>query len=142
MRIVTLSGRFFAAARRQPDKPALVAEAGYLFFLGRSKEVIVTGGINVIPADVELALVDDPQLVEAAAFAVPRLGEVAGLACVSARPEEFDLRRLRRHVGRRLANDQQPRKFLALPALPRNAMGKPRRHVLLDLYLAAEGQSA
>jgi long-chain acyl-CoA synthetase len=108
--------------------------------MGRRRELIITGGINVAPADVEAALAGYPGLLEAAAFAVPddRLGEVVALAYVPAQPAGFDLRGLRRHCGRHLADFQQPRKFLALAELPRNAMGKPTRHRLLDLYRATE----
>jgi len=113
--------------------------AGYLYFLGRKKETIITGGINVYPADIEAALNGYPGIVEAAAFAVPdeRLGEVVGLAYVSESAQDFDLRRLRRHCGQRLADFQQPHKFVSLSALPRNAMGKLTRHALPELLLAA-----
>lgn len=114
--------------------------AGFLHYLGRKRDLIITGGINVVPADIEAALAGYPGLLEAAAFAVPddRLGEVVALAYVAEQPASFDLRELRRHCGRQLADFQQPRKFLALPALPRNAMGKTTRHRLLDLYRARE----
>ncbi len=116
-------------------------EAGYLFVLGRKKETIITGGINVYPADIEEAVRGYPGLVEAAAFAVPddRLGEVVGLAYVSDDDFDFDLPRLRRHCGQRLADFQQPHRFVSLAALPRNAMGKITRHALPALMSAAPG---
>lgn len=114
-------------------------EEGFLYFVGRKKEIIITGAINVYPGDVEAALKDYPGLKEAAAFAVPddRLGEVVGLALVTEDPAGFDLRKLRFHCAAALADFQQPRKFLMLDALPRNAMGKLTRHVLLSRYMAA-----
>jgi long-chain acyl-CoA synthetase len=118
-------------------------EAGYLYFLGRKKETIISGGVNVYPADIEAALQGYPGIVEAAAFAVPddRLGEVVGLAYVSDAEHKFDLRRLRHHCGKHLADFQQPHKFVSLPALPRNTMGKLTRHALPALLLAA-GESS
>lgn len=113
---------------------------GFLYFVGRKKEIIITGGINVYPADIEAALAGYPGLKEAAAFAVPdaALGEVVGLAYVPDAPAGFDLRRLRHHCARELADFQQPRRFLALDALPRNAMGKLTRHALAGLLERAE----
>jgi long-chain acyl-CoA synthetase len=113
---------------------------GFLYFLGRKKEIIITGGINVYPIDVEETLLGYDGLIESAAFAVAdeRLGEVIGLAYVTDGRSDFDLRQMRRHFARKLADFQQPRKFLALPALPRNAMGKVMRRSLLGLYLAVE----
>jgi long-chain acyl-CoA synthetase len=113
---------------------------GYLYFVGRKKEIIITGGINVYPADIEAAVAGFPGLAESAAFAVPDpdLGEVVGLAYVTDGTGAFDLRRMRRHCARALADFQQPRKFVELARLPRNDMGKLTRRAILPLYQAAE----
>ncbi len=112
--------------------------AGYLYFCGRMKETIITGGMNVYPADIEAALAGYPGLADTAAFAVPdeRLGEVVGVAYVRQGGADVDLRQLRIHCGRTLADFQLPRRFVAVPRLPRNAMGKLARHVLADACAA------
>jgi long-chain acyl-CoA synthetase len=125
---------------RTGDLGRLDAE-GYLYFLGRKKDIIITGGINIYPADIEQAVSDFTPVAEAAAFAVPdeTLGEVIGLAVVPRDRGAFVLRELRFHCADRLADFQQPRKFLVLDALPRTALGKLARRQLLDLYLAENG---
>jgi long-chain acyl-CoA synthetase len=114
---------------------------GYLYFLGRQKDIIITGGINIYPSDIERAAAAFPPVREVAAFAVPdeKLGEIVGLAVVPDDPARFDLRGLRFHCAETLADFQQPRKFLILDALPRTALGKLARRRLLDLYVAANG---
>lgn len=116
---------------------------GFLYFVGRKKEIIITGGVNVYPSDIEAALVGYPGLVATAAFAVPddRLGEVVGLAYVPEDPVNFDLRKLRHYCAKHLADFQQPHKFLELTALPRNAMEKLARKELLGMYYAREGDN-
>ncbi len=81
-------------------------------------------------------------LEEAAAFAIPdqQLGEIVGLAIVPKAGQSFDLRQLRQHCARTLADFQQPRKFMIVERLPRNPMGKLIRCVLLEHYLKKGGQ--
>lgn len=126
---------------RTGDLGKLDAE-GYLTLVGRKKEIIITGGINVYPADVESVLTELSGIEEAAAFAIPdqQLGEVVGLAIVPKSGQSFDLRRLRQHCARTLADFQQPRKFMIVDRLPRNSMGKLIRCLLLENYLKNGGQ--
>ena len=122
---------------RTGDAGRLDAE-GYLYFRGRLKEIIITGGINVYPKDVEEAVETLPWIAECAAFALPDpgLGEVVALAIVPREGSEVDLRAVRMLCAERLADYQQPRKFFTLAALPRNAMGKMMRHQLAAHALA------
>jgi long-chain acyl-CoA synthetase len=112
--------------------------AGYLYFRGRLKEIIITGGINVYPKDVEEAVETLPWIAECAAFALPdeSLGEIVALAIVPRQSSEVDLRAVKMLCAERLADFQQPRKFFTLAALPRNAMGKMVRHQLVATALA------
>lgn len=105
---------------------------GYLSYLGRAKELIITGGINVYPADVESAARAFPGVREALACGLPdeALGEIVGLALVPEDRAGFDLKAFRRHCATRLADFQQPRAFKLMDALPLNPLGKiDRRHV-------------
>ncbi len=109
---------------------------GFLHFLGRSKDIIITGGINVYPSDIEAVVNELPSVRESAAFAYPddRLGEVVAVALVVNDDAGFDLRKVRFHCCTHLADFQQPRKFFVTPALPRNSMGKLMKFRLRELF--------
>lgn len=103
-----------------------VDEDGYLYFCGRKKELIITGGINVYPPDIEECLQKIPGVAECAAFAYPdeRLGEIVAVAIVKAEGVELTTKAVQFHCARNLADFQQPHKIFFLAELPRNAMGK------------------
>jgi long-chain acyl-CoA synthetase len=107
-------------------------EEGFLYFLGRKKEIIITGGINVYPADIEAAVADTGTAQEVAAFSLPdeRLGEIVAVALVPKNPDEFNLKAVRFHCANHLADYQQPRKWFILDALPKNPMGKVMKSML------------
>ncbi|MEZ0316605.1 MAG: class I adenylate-forming enzyme family protein [Methylophilaceae bacterium] len=111
-------------------------EDGFLYFLGRTKDIIISGGINIYPADVEAVVSEHASVSESAAFAFPdeRLGEVVAVAVVAANKTEFDLRKLRFHCCEKLADFQQPRKFFVVDELPRNAMGKLMKFQLVKTF--------
>ena len=115
-------------------------EDGFLSYLGRKKEIIITGGINVYPADVESVVAACGLTQEAAAFSIPdeRLGEIVAVALVPKRPEGFQLKALRRYCATHLADYQQPRKWFLLDALPKNALGKTMKSALQDRYGSGE----
>jgi long-chain acyl-CoA synthetase len=114
-------------------------EDGYLTFLGRKKDLIITGGINIYPDDIEKCVATFGGIREVAAFAIPddRLGEIVGVAIVPDPAVSFDLRAMRHFCATRLADYQQPRKFITLDALPRTALGKLARRQLIDHYRAS-----
>ncbi|MEM9011398.1 MAG: AMP-binding protein [Pseudomonadota bacterium] len=100
-------------------------EAGYLYLLGRSKDVIVTGGENVYAVEVERVLLDHPQLSDAAVVGLPdpTWGEVVTAAVVLS-GAEFDEQDVLRHCRARLGGFKVPKRFHAVEALPRSALGK------------------
>lgn len=101
-------------------------ENGYLYYLGRTKDIIITGGINVYPKDIESVLSEHPLILENAVFPLPddNLGEIVAVAIVPRNPEDFDLRKIRLHCAEHLADFQQPRKYFLMEELPKNEMGK------------------
>jgi fatty-acyl-CoA synthase len=105
---------------------------GVLTFLGRRREVIITGGENIYPAEVEDALYGHPAVAECAVIGVPdeRWGEV-GRAVVVLRPgasaEPADL--LGFLVGK-IANYKIPKSVVFIDALPRTASGKVVKRLL------------
>ncbi len=104
---------------------------GYLTIVGRAKDLIITGGYNVHPAEVEAVLRDCPGVQEAAVAGVPdeRWGEIVG-AWLEAGSGGVDLDAVRAWCTDRLAPYKQPRRLTVVDALPRNALGKVQRQLL------------
>jgi acyl-CoA synthetase (AMP-forming)/AMP-acid ligase II/acyl carrier protein len=104
-------------------------EEGYLFIVGRIKEVINRGGQKVAPGEVEEALLSHPDVVEAAVFSVPhtRLGADVAAAVVLRREATASAQQLRDFVRKRLASFKVPGPIRIVPAIPKGAGGKIRR---------------
>jgi acyl-CoA synthetase (AMP-forming)/AMP-acid ligase II len=115
---------------------------GYLYVVDRLKDVIIRGGENVYSAEVEAALFEHPDIVEAAAIGLPhdRLGEEVG-AVVRLRPESAVTEdALREHVAARLAAFKVPvRVWLSDEELPRNAAGKVLKRELRETLVGPSG---
>lgn len=109
-------------------------EESYLYFSGRKKELIITGGINVYPIDLEKCLMEISSISECAAFAFPdeKLGEIVALAIVVKEGSELSKRTIQAHCARNLADYQQPHKIFFLDELPRNTMGKLVKSKIID----------
>ncbi|MFL5310054.1 MAG: class I adenylate-forming enzyme family protein [Myxococcales bacterium] len=111
---------------------------GRLVVHARRSDLIVSGGENVYPAEVEAALRGHPDVVECAVLPWPdeHLGQVASAAVVARRPlDESDLRA---HCRARLAGFKVPRRFVLLGALPRTETGKLDRAALALLLREAK----
>ena len=106
---------------------------GYLHLEGRTSELIITGGFNVYPREVEEQLADHPDVAEVAVAGRPDedRGEIVTAFVVPApdRPAP-SVAELRAHLAERLAPYKHPRAVVALEAVPRNALGKVQRHLL------------
>ncbi len=110
--------------------------AGYLRIVGRKKELVIVGGVNVSPAEVEAIFVGVPGTAEIGACGVADadLGEVVALAVVLAAGEdEGAVRGAIAGRAQALSGLKRPRRVLFLPALPRNALGKLQRGALRAL---------
>ncbi len=115
-----------------------VDPTGWLTVVGRKKVVVVRGGANVYPAEVERVLTACPEVAAAAVFGVPdeRLGERVA-ALVEPVGTGVDLTALREVCAGQLARYKVPEVWGTVPALPTNAMGKVIRTGLADLLAAA-----
>lgn len=115
---------------------------GFLYYMGRKKDLVITGGINVYPCDVEEVIAKMPAVRECAVFPLPddRLGEIVAVAIEPQRPGEFDLRAVRIHCARHLADFQQPRKLFVVESLPRNSMGKLMKQELVRRFSGHQEQ--
>jgi long-chain acyl-CoA synthetase len=102
-------------------------EDGYVYITGRLKEIIISGGENISPEEVEAALGSHPAVAEAAVFGLPdpRWGEIVAAAVIARQPVTAEA--LAEHVGERLARFKRPRRIWFVEALPKTAAGKVRR---------------
>lgn len=110
--------------------------AGYLAITDRKKDMFISGGFNVYPAEVEKLLAGHPGVAEAAVIGIPddRMGEV-GLAFVVARAgHALDAAELATWARGAMANYKVPRRFALVDAFPRNAGGKVLKTQLREQY--------
>jgi len=111
-------------------------EDGYLFLSGRADDVIVRGGENMSPGEIEDVLLTHPAIADACACAIPSVewGETVGVAIVTreghAAPNEGELKEL---VRSRLRSSRVPEKVAFVSELPYNEMGKLLRRKVKDL---------
>ena len=109
---------------------------GYVTIVGRAKDLIISGGYNIYPKEIELLLDEQPGVAESAVVGVPHpdLGEgVVGVVVpkAGARPEEAELIA---GIAGRLARFKQPRRIFVVGELPRNTMGKVQKNALRERY--------
>ena len=141
------------------DNPAATAEAidaegwlhtgdlgaldrrGYLRITGRVKEMIIRGGENLFPAEIENVLLEHPDVAEVAVVGLPdeKWGEI--VACfVRIEPgREFDPQELHRHCRARISPQKTPAVWRRVEDFPLTGSGKIRKFALVEDYLAAEG---
>ena len=107
-------------------------EAGYVMIVDRLKDVIIRGGMNVYPREVEEVLYEHPDVVEAAVVGVPdeRLGEEIAAFVSLAPGSAVTGEELQAFAAERLARYKQPREVTVLDGLPKNATGKILRREL------------
>ena len=105
---------------------ARLDEDGYLYIVGRKKDVIIRGGNNVHAVDIEAVLLEHPEVVEAGVVGIPHevLGEDVAAVVVRAETSTVTADELRAHCAARLADYKVPRRIEFSDELPRNATGK------------------
>jgi malonyl-CoA/methylmalonyl-CoA synthetase len=109
---------------------------GYITIVGRSKDLIISGGYNVYPAEIEGYINDMPGVAESALVGVPHpdFGE-AGVAVVIAKPgATLDAAQILATLKSTLANFKIPKQCFVVNELPRNTMGKVQKNLLRDQY--------
>jgi acyl-CoA synthetase (AMP-forming)/AMP-acid ligase II len=117
---------------RTGDVGAVDPATGHLQIRGRTKEMIITGGLNVYPREVEIVLEAHPAVAEAAVAGIPhqRWGEQVTAWVVVRDGHAFDEAALIAHTRTRLAGYKCPKRVFRLAALPRNHVGKLVRSAL------------
>jgi malonyl-CoA/methylmalonyl-CoA synthetase len=109
---------------------------GYVTIIGRQKDLIITGGYNVYPKEIELILDEQPGVLESAVVGVPHpdFGE-AVIAVLVARPgQTVDAAVVAAAMGERLARFKQPKHIAIVADLPRNTMGKVQKNLLREQF--------
>ncbi len=113
-----------------------VDERGYVTIVGRSKDLIISGGYNVYPAEIEGYINDMKGVAESAVVGVPHpdFGEV-GVAVVTLKPgASVQPEAVLAELKAKLANFKIPKRCFVVPELPRNTMGKVQKNLLRDQY--------
>ncbi len=110
---------------------------GYIFLRGRSKDVVIRGGINIYPNEIEDTLMQLPKLRECCVFGIPdpELGE--RLACAWVGEADLTNAELESHCRSKLAPYKAPRIWFRLDELPRNSAGKVVKERLQELRKSA-----
>ena len=109
---------------------------GYMYLCGRKKELIISGGVNIYPPQIEDALSRHPQVAEVAVIGLPddQWGE-AVTAVVVPRPDSSPtLADLAAWVGARLVGHMKPKRLILADRLPRGPTGKVQKHLLLETH--------
>lgn len=115
-------------------------EEGFLFIKGRSKDVVITGGFNVYPADVEPVLGEPEGVADCAVFGVPdeKWGEALHAAIEPKPGCVIDAATILAHVRARLGPVKTPKSIRVYKVLPRNAYGKLRKQDLIDDFMKSD----
>jgi len=111
-------------------------EAGYVTIVGRGKDLIISGGYNIYPKEVEAVIDDQPGVLESAVVGAPHpdFGESPVAAVVAAPGAKVDIAALEAALGTSLARFKHPRHIELVEALPRNTMGKVQKAALRARY--------
>jgi malonyl-CoA/methylmalonyl-CoA synthetase len=109
---------------------------GYLSIVGRSKDLIISGGYNVYPKEIESYLDELPGVFESAVIGVPDrdFGEAVNAVVVPKAGEKVDATDVIAQLKTRIAGFKVPKRVFVVPELPRNQMGKVQKNVLREKY--------
>ena len=111
----------------------------YLSIVGRSKDLIISGGYNVYPKEIELVIDAMNGVLESAVIGVPHpdFGEAVMAVVVAREGFELDDVAMIADLKRQLANYKIPKRICQVPELPRNAMGKVQKNILRERFATA-----
>ncbi len=111
---------------------------GYVQIVGRAKDLVISGGFNIYPIEVELALDDHPDVLESAVIGLPHpdFGEAVFAVLVAQKGKALDPDAVLASLSNRLARFKQPKSAVVLDELPRNTMGKVQKAALRASYAA------
>jgi malonyl-CoA/methylmalonyl-CoA synthetase len=110
--------------------------AGYVHIVGRGKDLIITGGYNVYPKEVEAEIDEMPGVIESAVIGCPHpdFGEGVTAVVVAKPGAEVSAAGIAKALEQRLAKFKQPKQVFVVVDLPRNTMGKVQKNLLREQY--------
>lgn len=113
-----------------------IDEKGYVYIVGRGKDLIITGGFNVYPKEVETEIDAIPGVVESAVIGIPHNDFGEGVTAIVVRSDDAELseKDIMQALALRLAKFKLPKRVVFVAALPRNTMGKVQKNVLRNSY--------
>lgn len=117
---------------------AFIDDTGYVTIVGRDKDLIISGGLNVYPKEVENEIDALPEVAESAVIGVPHpdFGEAVVAVVVPETDASLDESLVIARIDKRLARYKQPKKVAFVNELPRNSMGKVQKDLLRSQYNA------
>src|SRR4051794_9767102 len=109
---------------------------GYVHIVGRGKDLVISGGFNVYPKEIESEIDAIPGVIESAVIGVPHadFGEGVTAVVVCGKGAGIDERSVLKALEGRLAKFKMPKRVIVVDELPRNAMGKVQKNLLRDTY--------
>lgn len=109
---------------------------GYVHIVGRDKDLIISGGYNIYPKEIELVLDDQPGVLESAVIGVPHddFGETVVGLIVPVAGETPDVEGIKAAAAASLARFKHPRALIVVDELPRNTMGKVQKSLLREAH--------
>ncbi len=113
-----------------------IDERGYVHILGRGKDLVITGGFNVYPKEIESEIDAMPGVVESAVIGVPHadFGEGVTAVVVRTKGAPIDEAQVINSLNGQIAKFKMPKKVIFVDDLPRNTMGKVQKNVLRETY--------
>jgi malonyl-CoA/methylmalonyl-CoA synthetase len=114
----------------------LIDKDGYVHIVGRNKDLIISGGYNIYPKELELLLDEEEGVLESAVIGVPHadFGETVVAVLIAKPGVTLDLESIEKNIAQTLARFKQPKKFVVIEELPRNTMGKVQKNLLRDQF--------
>ena len=113
-----------------------IDEDGYVHIVGREKDLIISGGFNIYPKELEVFLDDRPGVLESAVIGVPcpDFGETPVAILVPSDVTPPDIAQIEKDIKKSIARYKHPRKIILANELPRNTMGKVQKNILRNDY--------
>ena len=104
--------------------------------LDADKDLIISGGYNIYPKELELLLDEEEGVLESAVIGVPHadFGETVVAVLIAKPGVTLDLESIEKNIAQTLARFKQPKKFVVIEELPRNTMGKVQKNLLRDQF--------
>jgi malonyl-CoA/methylmalonyl-CoA synthetase len=114
----------------------MIDAGGYVRIIGRAKDLIISGGFNVYPKEVEAEIDALAGVIESAVIGLPHedFGEAVAAVVVPAPSASLDERSIQDALAKRLAKFKLPKRVIFIEDLPRNAMGKVQKNLLRDSF--------